>query len=175
MKKLMRQLPVLIKLKAGLALEKHSSQHRKRDLKSSSATLWLNLMIPLMLIGTTLIVSAIAIASYQTVRELIVEKLKQNALLEVRQGTGDIDQWLAIQKAEVQTLANTPTVRSLNWLIIEPYLQSEVKRFNDFFFFSVANADGSYYNTQVGRSLANLKDRGHFKKAMARQVNISDP
>ncbi len=166
MKKLMRQLPVLTKLKAGLVLEKNSSQHSK---------LSLNLMIPLILIGTTLIVGAIAIASYQTVRELIVEKLKQNALLEVRQGTDDIDQWLAIQKAEVQTIANTPIVRSLDWLVAEPYLQSEVTRFNDFFFFILANTDGSYYTTKVGRAQANIKDREHFKKALAGQVNISDP
>lgn len=129
-----------------------------------------------MLMGTTLIVGAIAIASYQTVRELIVEKLKQNVLLEVRQGTDDIDQWLAIQKAEVETLANTPTIRSLDWLTIEPYLKSEVSRLNDFFFFSVAKPDGSYANTEVGTAKnANLKDRQHFQIAMAGQVNISDP
>ncbi|MGB5960161.1 MAG: cache domain-containing protein [Coleofasciculaceae cyanobacterium] len=166
MKKLMRRFSFLSICKARLELGKCLSQYRKRSL---------NLMIPLMLIGTTLIVGVIAIASYQTVRELIVEKLKQNALQEVSQGTNNIDQWLAIQKAEVQTLANTPTVRSLNRLIVEPYLQSEVKRLNDFFFFLVANADGSYYNTQVGRAQANLKDREYFKKAIAGQLNISDP
>jgi two-component system NtrC family sensor kinase len=166
MKKLMRKFSVLTICKARLELGKCLSKYRKQ---------LLNLMIPLILIGTTLIVSIVAIASYQTVRELIVEKLKQNVLLEVRQGTNNIDQWLAIQKNEVQTIANIPTIRSLNWLDIEPYLQSEVKRFNNFFFFFVANADGSYCNTQVGRAQANLKDRKYFKKAIAGQLNISDP
>lgn len=166
MTKLMRQLPILTLFKAGLAQEKHSSQPRKR----------LNLMLPLVLLSTTLAVSAIAIGSYQAVRKLIVEKLKQNVLLEVRQGTDDIDQWLAIQKAEVETLANTPTIRSLNWLTIEPYLKSEVTRSNDFFFFSVAKTDGTYSNTEVGLAQnANLKDRKHFQIAMAGKVNISDP
>ena len=133
MQKLMRLLSLLTEFKEELAQNKHSSQYRKpacssAELPSTSrfscphSKRALNLMLPLMLIGTTLISSVIAIASYQTVRQLIVEKLKQNVLLEVRQGTDEIDQWLAIQKTQIQTLANSPIVRSLNWLVDDPYL-----------------------------------------------------
>jgi two-component system, NtrC family, sensor kinase len=174
MKKLMRQLSIFTTFKERLPSGKRLRQYRERSV-CGSELLSRNLMIPLMLMGTTFTFGAIAIASYHMVRELIVEQLKEKALLEVRRGADDIDQWLAIQRTEVQTLANTPIVRSLNWLAAEPYLQSELNRVNDFFFFTLIKPDGSYYNTIVGQASANIKDRDHVKKALAGQVNISDP
>lgn len=174
MLKLMQKFSIFSKFKARLPSTKFLSQSIEAS-ACSRATLSLNLMIPLLLIGTTLTFGVIAIASYHSVRELILRQLKEKALLEVRQGADDIDQWLSIQKVQVQSLANSPIVRSLDWLIAEPYLQSEVNRNNDFFFFTLVKPDGSYYNTIVGRASANIKDRDHIKKALAGQANISDP
>ncbi|OYE01164.1 sensor histidine kinase, partial [Nostoc sp. 'Peltigera membranacea cyanobiont' 232] len=130
---------------------------------------------PLILIGFTLAIGVIGIASYFVVRELIVEQLQEKALLQVRQGTDEIDQWLAICSIEIQTIANTEVARSLNWGVIEPYLNAEIKRTDEFFKIAVSLPNGSYYNTLVGKTDANNKDRDFIQKAMAGQVNISDP
>ncbi|MBR8838670.1 MAG: response regulator [Stigonema ocellatum SAG 48.90 = DSM 106950] len=125
--------------------------------------------------GTTLVVSVSAYYSYQVLRNLILENLEKNAFLEVQQGVDKIDGWLDTRKAEVQTLASTEVVRSLDWSIVEPYLNAEVKRINEFVFFVMSNPDGSFYINQVGRAKTNHKDRDFFKKAMAGQASISNP
>ncbi|MEH2131571.1 MAG: cache domain-containing protein, partial [Nostoc sp.] len=130
---------------------------------------------PLILIGFTLAIGVIGIASYFVVRDLIVQQLQEKALLQVRQGTDEIDQWLAICSIEIQTIANTEVARSLNWGVIEPYLNAEIKRTDEFFKMAVSLPNGSYYNTLVGKTDANNLDRDFIQKAMAGQVNISDP
>ncbi|MEH2054535.1 hybrid sensor histidine kinase/response regulator [Nostoc sp.] len=135
-----------------------------------------NLLIRFILGGTTLIVSISAYFSYQATRNLMLKDLRQSAFLEVQRGVAEIEEWLHVRQVEVQTLANTSTVRSLNWSVAEPYLKSEVKRINDeFFFFQIAMPDGSYSNTKVGRANKNIQDRDYFKKAIAGKSNISDP
>ncbi|BAY30417.1 histidine kinase [Nostoc carneum NIES-2107] len=134
-----------------------------------------NLKTQLVLIMTTLAIGIIGITSYRIVRGLILEQLQEKALLQVQKGTDEIDQWLTTRSAEIQTIANTNVVRSLNWSIIKPYLQAEVKRLNEFSKFAISFPDGSYYNTQVDKSEANNKDRDFIQKALAGQPNISDP
>ncbi|MCC5607130.1 response regulator [Nostoc sp. CHAB 5834] len=134
-----------------------------------------NLLIRFILGGTTLIVSISAYCSYQATRNMMLKDLRQSAFLEVQKGGAEIEEWLHVRQVEVQTLANTSTVRSLNWSVAEPYLKAEVKRINEFFFFQIATPDGSYFTTKVGRSNKNVQDRDYFQKAMAGKSNISDP
>ncbi len=135
-----------------------------------------NLAVLSILAGTTLAVGALALASYQVVRELILQQLREKALLEVQQGIAEIDRWLATRKAEVETIANTPVVGSLDWEVSGPYLKSEVERINEYHHFTFAYSDGSYYNTKVGYAQGkNLLDRLWFQRAMAGQVYVSDP
>ncbi|WGV28581.1 hybrid sensor histidine kinase/response regulator [Halotia branconii] len=134
-----------------------------------------NLVIRFILGGTTLVVSISAYFSYQAARNLTLEDLKKSAFLEVKRGVDEIEQWLYVRKVEVETLANTSTVRSLNWSVAEPYLKKEVQRINEFFFFQIATLDGSFSNTKVGRSNKNILDRDYFQKALTGKSNISDP
>ncbi|MEH2395494.1 MAG: ATP-binding protein [Nostoc sp.] len=134
-----------------------------------------NFLIRFILGGTTLVVSISAYFSYQAARNLMLKDLRQSAFVEVQRGVTKIDQWLYVRQVEVETLANTSTVRSLNWSVANTYLKAEVKRINEFFLFQIANPDGSYSNTQVGRSNKNIQDRDYFKKAIAGKRNISDP
>ena len=138
-------------------------------------TLNRNLLTRLLIGSTTLIVSIAAYGSYQVVRNLTLENLKRSAFLEVQQGTNKIDSWLALRKAEVQLLSNTDTVRSLDWAIAEPYLKAEVERINEYLTMSVANSDGSYYNTLLGRTNKTLSNRIYFQRALAGDLNVSDP
>ncbi|MBD2449192.1 sensor histidine kinase [Nostoc sp. FACHB-152] len=134
-----------------------------------------NLKTPLILIGSTLVIGIVGITSYLVVKELIVQQLQEKALLQVRQGTDEIDQWLAICSTEIQTIANTEVARSLNWAVIQPYLKAEIKHTDRFFKIAVSLPNGSYYNSEVGKTDTNNKDRDFIQKALAGQVNISDP
>lgn len=139
------------------------------------ASLNRNLLTRLLIGATTSIVSLAAYGSYQVVRNLTLENLKRSAFLEVRRGTDEIDSWLALRKAEVQMLANTDAVRSLDWAIAGLYLKAEAKRINEYLTLSLANPDGSYYNTLMGRTNKKLSNRVYFQKALAGDLNISDP
>ncbi|MEO6863733.1 MAG: ATP-binding protein [Microcoleus sp.] len=132
--------------------------------------------IGLLILGVTILAASIAACiSYQSVRRLIINNLERNALLEVKERGNQIDRWIGIRKTEIETLANTPPVRSMNWSVAGPYLKSEVIRLQDFQHFALIEPDGSYFTTQVGRALINVSDRQHFKKAMAGEVYVSDP
>ncbi|MEZ2277994.1 MAG: cache domain-containing protein [Microcoleus sp.] len=129
----------------------------------------------LLILGGTIAASIAGYMSYQSVRRLIIKNLEQNALLEVRNRSNKIDRWIETRKAEIEILANTPPVRSMNWLVAEPYLKSEVNRLPEFEHFALIEPDGSYFTTKVGRAAANVSDRRHFQKAMAGEVYVSDP
>ncbi|RUR83391.1 ATP-binding protein [Chlorogloeopsis fritschii PCC 9212] len=132
-----------------------------------------NFLMRLIIGGTTLAVSFSAYYSYQVVRNLMLENLKQNALLQVQRGTDEIDGWLAILKARMEIFANTPTVRAMNWSLAESYLQAEVVRIEEFSALGIGKPDG--WRNVTGGVPANVKDREYFQKAMAGQTNISDP
>ncbi|OUL32658.1 ATP-binding protein [Nostoc sp. 106C] len=159
-------LSVCKRLRYLFQLEQNENHLKKRSQ---------NLATPLILIGTTFAIGVIGIASYLVVRGLILQQLQEKALLQVRQGTDEIDQWLAICSIEIQTIANTDVARSLNWSLIEPYLKAEIKRTGEFSKIAVSLPDGTYYNTAVGKTDENNKDRDFIKKAIAGQTNISDP
>ncbi|MCW6050722.1 GAF domain-containing protein [Lyngbya sp. CCAP 1446/10] len=132
--------------------------------------------IALLILGVTILAASIAgCISYQSVRRLIIKNLERNALLEVKERGNKIDRWIGTIKNEIETLANTPPVRSMNWSVAGPYLKSEVIRLSDFKHFALIEPDGSYFTTKFGRALINVSDRQHFKKAMAGQVYVSDP
>ncbi|MBE9093165.1 cache domain-containing protein [Tychonema sp. LEGE 07203] len=132
--------------------------------------------IALLILGATILAaSIIGCISYHSVRRLIVDNLERNALLEVRQRGNKIDRWIGTRKAEIELLANTPPVRSMNWYVAGPYLKSEVNRLQEFQHFALIDPDGFYFTTKVGRALINVGDRQHFKKAMAGEVYVSDP
>ncbi|AFY42949.1 hybrid sensor histidine kinase/response regulator [Nostoc sp. PCC 7107] len=134
-----------------------------------------NLLLRFVLGGTTIVVSIAAYCTYLAARNLALADLQQSAFQQVQRGVDEIEEWLHVRNVEVQTLANTSTVRSLDWSVAYPYLQKEVKRINEFFFFQIVTPNGSFSNTQVGRSNKNIKDRDFFQKALAGQSNISDP
>ncbi len=132
-----------------------------------------NLLMRLLIGSTTLMVSLGAYSSYQAVRNVMLESLKKNAFLEVQQGGDNIDRWLENLKVHIQTLANTATVRSMDWASAEPYLKAEIVRFSDVYALAIGKPDG--WRNVIGGKPANIKDRKYFQKAMAGQTNVSDP
>ncbi|WP_052307441.1 response regulator [Coleofasciculus chthonoplastes] len=122
---------------------------------------------------TTVAIGAVATVSYFGVRQLILENIKQNALNSVQAEASEIDRWLATRKAEVETIASTPILRSMDWSQIKPYLQREVQRSRNFTSFALIRADGTFQSSNEGEG--NVQDRQHFQQAMAGKVYVSDP
>ncbi len=132
-----------------------------------------HLLTLLILGGTALSISTIACISYFVVRGLILDNLKEIALLKLEKSSDEIDKWLSSRKAEIETIAYSPTIRTLNWTLAEPILQGETYRLKEYFILSLIQANGSVQNT-LGTT-TNSKDRQHFKIAMSGKVNVSDP
>ncbi|NEP45206.1 MAG: hypothetical protein F6K35_40700, partial [Okeania sp. SIO2H7] len=96
-----------------------------------------NLLILLIIGGTTAFISAAALSSYLFVRQLILQNSQDNVLLQVQKGRDEIDKWLATRKAEVETIASSSIVRSLDWSKVEPELKLQVERLEDNFYMLV--------------------------------------
>ncbi|NEO38567.1 MAG: response regulator [Moorea sp. SIOASIH] len=133
--------------------------------------------VPRLLIsGTIALVGTAAFTSYWVVRSLILESLKDNAELKVLMAGHQIDEWLAALMAKVETIANTPEVRSLDWEVAQPYLQFEQERLPDFHMFVMAKGNGSYYTSRAGFIEGkNLSDRTHFQRAMQGETFVDNP
>ncbi|HEY9736927.1 MAG TPA: histidine kinase dimerization/phospho-acceptor domain-containing protein, partial [Trichocoleus sp.] len=132
-----------------------------------------SLLVRLAIGGSTLAIATAAYYSYQVVRNLTRESLKQNALLQVEQSAQDIDQWLAELKADLSTLANTPTVQSMNRTVAYPYLRSEVVRIEDLASLAIAKPDGTTIGL-TGR-VSNIQGQTYFQSALAGKATVSDP
>lgn len=132
-----------------------------------------NFFMRLLIGSTALVLSVAAYSSYQVVRNTMLESLKRNAFLEVQQGGDDLDRWLSNLKTHIETLANNPIVRSMDWSQAEPYLKAEVLRFSDSYAMAMARPDG--WRTVTGGSPTSIRDRQYFQRAIAGQTNISDP
>lgn len=120
-------------------------------------------------------VGAMAVVSYNVVRELILNNLEQQLLLQVRQSSHQIDEWLAIRKAEVETLARSPLTRSLDWAIAGRYLTDESQYLDEFFFIALAKTDGTAWTTRVGRLNPNNREVNSYAEAIAAETVVQDP
>ncbi|MEP0918931.1 ATP-binding protein [Leptolyngbya sp. DQ-M1] len=149
---------------------------QRKKFSLNSAKFNPNRIISTLLVGGSIVtIGATAFGSYWVVRSLILNTLKNNALLKVEKAGSDIDTWLAQQLGSVEALANSYEIRSMNWDIAEPYLQLEKDRLANFWMFILVNPDGTYYTTRLGFAKGkNLNDREYFQRAMKGESNVSD-
>ena len=122
-----------------------------------------------------LVISCVAYVSYRAARNLMLDTLKQAALVEVQQGVDEVDEWLAIRKAEVSTLANSPSLKTMDWSIAIPYLETEIERLDIFYHFALVYPDGEYYVTNLGKADANVSDRPHIQTGFTGEIVVSNP
>ena len=138
-----------------------------------SKTVWTKILLG----GTAVFVCTASYWSYQRVRNLTLEDLQDKAFLEVQQGANEIDRWLGDKKSALAAIANNPTFRTMDWQVIEPYLQIEEKRLPDFFYLGMTDADMLLYTTDTPdkNGTIDLSDRQHIQGAMAGVDSLSDP
>ncbi len=134
--------------------------------------------ISTLLLGVAIVVvGGTALVSYGILRNLMFSHLQEEALSEVQKAADKIDDWLSDQLVAVKLMADTPSVRSLDWSVAEPYLQLELDRMPDFESLAVVKLDGSDYNTRVNGLVPNVNilDRPYLQRALAGEANIDDP
>jgi two-component system NtrC family sensor kinase len=137
-----------------------------------------NLRHLVLLIGVSavaVVASTTALSSYILMRRLVLERAQEKALLQVQYGVEAIDRWLMARKTEVATLASTPTLQQMQWSTAEPYLTAQLARNRDFYQFTQAASDGSYFNTSTGKATATLEDSLYFQQAKSGKIVVSDP
>ncbi|MGC1306588.1 MAG: ATP-binding protein [Phormidesmis sp.] len=127
--------------------------------------------------GTAVFVCTASYWSYQRVRNVALEELQAKAFLEVQQGANEIDRWIGNKKSALGAIANNPTFRTMDWQLIEPYLQLEEKRLPDFFYLGMTDASMMLYtpDTPDKNGTIDLSDRQHIQGAMAGVNSLSDP
>lgn len=131
------------------------------------------LLLQLIIASSMIMISIPVYFSYRFTRNLTLESLKKNAFLQVNQGVVDIDNWVSRLKAHVETLANTPTIRSMNWSDIEPYLKTEVLRFSDLSSITLETDQGQKYALDQNSLNPNVFRYGQAFKPY--KANVSDP
>jgi len=132
-----------------------------------------NLLLLSLVAILSISISVTAITSYNFVKGLLLDSLKQQALLKTQKGEEDIDNWLAIRKTEIKTLANSIVVRSLDWSLMEPYLQSELNRLQTFLLMASVKPDGTLRNTQG--DVLDVRDREFFQRSITGETVAADP
>lgn len=108
-------------------------------------------------------------------RSLVKDLVEDNALNIVRSQSHIISLWLDERVLELEQLANSSLVETLDWESIEPYLQRRIEQSHDYFLiYFVATPDGNY-DTTSQRQAGNILDRDYFPKVMAGQTVVSEP
>lgn len=143
------------------------------DYISKSTFYRLRQLISVFFILSALVASLALHGQYLNIRNQVLGNLQRNAFSEVEQQRKNIDTWLAVLKARVEMLAGADVVQSLDWQKVEPYFQAKVQRLEEFSVLAMARPDGWRYATK-GKP-ASIRDREYFQKAMAGEINVSDP
>ncbi|HHY10594.1 MAG TPA: EAL domain-containing protein [Firmicutes bacterium] len=117
---------------------------------------------------------SIAITGYLT-RLQVNSLVQQNAFCAVRTHVQNITSWRQERMQEIQQLANTPLLKTMDWDQIEPFLQRQIRDLADYYLiFFLAEPNGNYH-TSLKRSAGNLSDRSYFPAALNGRTTISEP
>ena len=113
---------------------------------------------------------------YQEIKANLINEQIEINLAETEALETKISRWLEKRKTEISTLANTPTIRSMNWLESGPFVKQKHAVMPWFYIFAHINPDGTYFNSKVDFAEGkNLSDRAHFKASINGNVYASDP
>jgi methyl-accepting chemotaxis protein len=136
----------------------------------SIRSLFVLLMI-LVLVITTVILTAV---NYTKTESVIVKGVEQNLLDTTKVAANEVSFWLQLRKAEMETIANSPILRSGDRQAINAYLAAENKRMSVYSVFWVSDPQGNWYSP-AGTS-GSISERAYYKELVAKgQSVISDP
>ena len=121
-----------------------------------------------------LTVTVIAITGFLT-RSLVTDLVVENARALAHHQSHFLAMWQRERMSDLQQLANSDLLETMDWEQIEPYLKRQIdEALSYYLIFFVAEPDGSY-NTTLERNAGNIADREYFPKAMAGETVITGP
>ena len=108
-------------------------------------------------------------------RELVNNLVEERALDLVRKHNQIISLWLEERITELELLAQSSLLESLDWEEIEPYLQRRIAQSDAYYLiFFVGYPDGTYHTTET-RNAGNIADREYFGQVFAGETAVSEP
>ncbi|NLC08101.1 MAG: methyl-accepting chemotaxis protein [Syntrophomonadaceae bacterium] len=131
------------------------------------------LLLPVLIL-VILCLSIMGVLNYQAARNLLTTQMGEQILKIAVAQSENIDNWLKIRLAEVETLANTGIVRSMDLTQIEPGLVKHHERLQEYYeLLYVAEPNGICHLSTGGEN--NIADRDYFQQVMAGKTLVSDP
>jgi methyl-accepting chemotaxis protein len=140
---------------------------------------WQNLSIRFKIILTVLLLVAFSLGvmgtlNYRQAAQQISEIMEDRVLMLAEAQSENIDNWLNIRLAEMETLANTPGLQTMDVDSILPRLVDQHNRLkNHYELLYIAKLDGTCYLSSGGTN--NVADREYFRQALAGKSIVSDP
>lgn len=108
-------------------------------------------------------------------RSIVKNLVEEKALNLVDHQSRIISLWQQERIADLEQLANSHLVESLDWDQIEPHLQRQIEEAPDYYLiYFVATPDG-HYNTTAQRDAGDILDRSYFPRVLAGETVISEP
>jgi len=130
----------------------------------------------ILIIVTTIILTGLSFSNYNRASSILASEIEQAALNGARHNADIVTNWLKGIENEVVTLANTPSIQSMNWEEQLPVLQAVANQHDDYEMFVVGSVRGVAHTTTSGNEEFEISDRQYFQDVMVnRDVVISDP
>ncbi|MBM7866282.1 HAMP domain-containing protein [Heliobacterium gestii] len=137
-----------------------------------------SLKIRALALASVVLICGIALAMglmYSQAKEIITANLKQNALQSVSVHADRLAQWLQVRMAEVEVIANTEIVRTMDREKVMPYLKREMERFKGTYnSFGISDRTGKL--ALNNGAIIDISSESSFPAIMSNGVSvISDP
>lgn len=118
---------------------------------------------------------AVMIITGVLTRSLVTDLVVENAQALVHHQSHIISLWQKERVADLEQLANSDLLETMDWDSIEPYLLRQIEEAPPYYLiFFVAEPDGSY-NTTSQRNAGSIADREYFPKVLAGETVITGP
>jgi len=130
-------------------------------------------------LATIIVTLAVALGtlsylSYNKAQQVLIANFELDLASLAKACGTEVSLWLDGHKSEVDILANSPVVAAGNREAVISYFKTELKRFNNYESFVVADGKGDFYSTEG--AAGNVSDREYFKQVMSTgQAVVSDP
>ncbi|MFZ5351170.1 MAG: methyl-accepting chemotaxis protein [Bacillota bacterium] len=130
------------------------------------------LLIPVIIVVIIGIVT-LSVFQYMQAKSMHYEATKSLAMEKVTKLTLTVEDKLKTWQSEVEVLASSDVVRSLDWSKINQYIADNKEIYDGYEMLYVADATGNF-NTSTGAS-GSIADRPYFKEVMSGKKVITDP
>lgn len=118
--------------------------------------------------------SVLGILSYQQSEQAIRADTKEQFERTAAQQSDALTRWFADRMADIQVMATSDTIQSMQPDRIAPYVRSVFEQYKVYETIFVAGADGvTFVNTD--NKAVTVNDRPYFQQAMQGRASVSDP